>query len=157
MDFSRLKENMEIKYIGDSLAYGGVYTLYSTESTYVNKEDCPEHERGKLMIIELINDDTPVFFTLDMLNPDEWELYNEGELQMIDVNCISCENKFGIPVNGKLEDYEGCTLDCPDCMTTFIIEDGVLKDFNEVLKQSYKEMGLNIDEDHDYTKDYIDV
>jgi hypothetical protein len=74
MDFSKLKESMEIKYIGDSFVFDGVYKLYLAESTYVDKNECPEHERGKLMIIELMNDGSPMFFTLDMLNPSDWRL-----------------------------------------------------------------------------------
>jgi hypothetical protein len=76
MDFSKLREGIEITYIGDSWAYEGVYKLYKAESTYVNPEDCPENEKGKLMIIELMNDDSPMFFTLDMLDPNDWRLSN---------------------------------------------------------------------------------
>lgn len=77
MDFSKVKEGDKIKYIGDSWAYGGTYTTVTAESTYINKDKCPEHEKGKLIIIEFMNDGTPMFFTLDELNPKEWELVNE--------------------------------------------------------------------------------
>ncbi|MGY3839044.1 hypothetical protein ACWNPK_18110 [Bacillus atrophaeus] len=74
MDFSSVKEGDEIKYIGESWAYGGTYTTVSAESTYSNEDNCPKHERGRLVIIEFMNDGTPMFFTLDQLNPKEWEL-----------------------------------------------------------------------------------
>jgi hypothetical protein len=73
MDFSKVVAGDRIEYIGDSLAYGGFYTTVTAESTYKNSEDCPEHEKGKLMIIEFTNDDVAMFFTLDRLNPKEWK------------------------------------------------------------------------------------
>jgi hypothetical protein len=73
MDFSKVKEGMSIEYIGDSFALGGVYQVVSAESTYIDKHKCPENEKGKLMIIEFMNDDTPIFFTLDTLKPNEWK------------------------------------------------------------------------------------
>lgn len=77
MDWSKVKEGMKINYIGDSMAYGGSYTTVSAESTYENAESCPEDEKGKLMIIEFMNDDTPMFFVIDYLDPTEWELVVE--------------------------------------------------------------------------------
>lgn len=74
MDFSIVKEGMTIEYIGDSFAYGGYYKVVNAESTYEKEEDCPNNEKGKLMIIEFMNDDTPMFFTLDMLNDSQWKL-----------------------------------------------------------------------------------
>lgn len=73
IDFSKVKEGDRIEYIGDSFAYGGFYTTVKAESTYKNPEDCPEHEKGKLMIIEFMNDDTPMFFVIDRLDPKEWK------------------------------------------------------------------------------------
>lgn len=73
MDFSKVKAGDRIEYIGDSWAFGGFYKTYTAESTYKNPDDCPEHERGKLIIIEFMNDDTPMYFTLDSLNPKEWK------------------------------------------------------------------------------------
>lgn len=73
MNFSKLNEGDYIKYIGDSFAYGGSYKLIQAESTYTNPDNCPEHQKGKLMIIEFMNNGTPMFFTLDMLDRDEWE------------------------------------------------------------------------------------
>lgn len=74
MDFDKLEAGMQIKYIGDTLAFGGEYLLTSAESTYLDVNDCPEDEWGKLMIVELMNDDTPMFFTLEMLDASEWKL-----------------------------------------------------------------------------------
>lgn len=74
MDFSGLLPGQKIKYIGDSIAFGGQYTLVKIEETYHHKEACPDEDKGKLVIIELMNDDTPMFFTLDMLDSNEWEL-----------------------------------------------------------------------------------
>lgn len=73
MDFSKVKEGEKIRYIGDSWAFGGDYITVSAKSTYLNPEDCPEHEKGKLMIIEFMNDDTPMFFPLYSLDANEWE------------------------------------------------------------------------------------
>jgi hypothetical protein len=74
MDFDKLEAGMQIEYIGDSFAFGGEYLLSTSESTYEDINDCPEHEKGKLMIIEFMNNDNPMFFTLDMLNEKEWKL-----------------------------------------------------------------------------------
>lgn len=74
MDFTGLKPLAKIKYIGNSLAFGGIYTLIPAESTYYEASDCPEHERGKLMIVEFMNDDTPMFFLVEELDPNEWSL-----------------------------------------------------------------------------------
>ncbi|MFV9832891.1 hypothetical protein A4A36_07370 [Bacillus subtilis] len=76
MDFSSVKEGDVIKYIGDSWAYGGTYTTVTAQSTYSNPDSCPRNEQGRLMIIEFMNDGTPMFFTLDQLSPGEWELVN---------------------------------------------------------------------------------
>lgn len=74
MDFSQLKANQKINYIGGSLSFGGEYTLIPIEETYQDRTLCPIQDRGKLVIIEFMNDDTPMFFTLDMLNHNDWEL-----------------------------------------------------------------------------------
>lgn len=74
LDISTVKEKMSIEYIGTSMAFGGIYQVYSAESTYLNPSDCPEEDRGQLVIIELMNDDTPMFFNLHLLNPSEWKL-----------------------------------------------------------------------------------
>ncbi|MNS80584.1 hypothetical protein D3C72_1142690 [compost metagenome] len=74
LDLSNVKVGSVIKYIGDSIAYGGSYTVYAAESTYINQSDCPEDDRGKLMIIEFMNDDTPMFFRVDRLQLKEWKL-----------------------------------------------------------------------------------
>lgn len=74
MDFSKVIAGDKIKYIGDSFAFGGCYITVTAESTYHNQNDCPDHEKGKLMIIELMNNGTPMFFTLDILNPEDWIL-----------------------------------------------------------------------------------
>lgn len=74
MDFSLVNEGMKIEYIGDSFAYGGTYKTVKAESTYETEESCPEDEKGKLMIIEFMNDGSPMFFTLGMLDNSEWKL-----------------------------------------------------------------------------------
>lgn len=73
MDFSKVIAGDRIEYIGDSMAFGGFYTTFTAESTYVNEDDCPESERGQLMIIEFMNNGAPMFFTLDRLNSKEWK------------------------------------------------------------------------------------
>lgn len=78
MNFLEVKEGMNIEYIGDSLAFEGIYQVVSAESTYRDKSKCPANEKGKLLIIEFMNDGTPMFFHLDHLNPAEWRL-SEGE------------------------------------------------------------------------------
>lgn len=77
MDFSQVKAGDKLKYGGDSNAFGGTYRTYAAEETYLSEEDCPEHIRGILLIIELMNDDTPMFFALDSLNPNEWQLVQD--------------------------------------------------------------------------------
>jgi hypothetical protein len=72
LDLTKVKEGGRIEYIGDSWAYGGSYSVVSAESTYKNPDDCPDNEKGKMMIIEFMNDDTPMFFTLDRLELEEW-------------------------------------------------------------------------------------
>lgn len=74
IDFSTVKEGDRIEYIGESFAYGGFYTVYLTEKTYKNHADCPKSQIGKLLIVEFMNDDTPMFFPIDKLNPNEWKL-----------------------------------------------------------------------------------
>lgn len=74
MDFSQLKKKQKINYIGESFAFGGIYTVYPIEETYEEERLCPEEDRGKLVIIELMNDGTPMFFPLDVLDPKEWEI-----------------------------------------------------------------------------------
>lgn len=74
MDFSIVREGMEIEYIGDSFAYGGIYQVVTTESTYIDASKCLENEKGVLVIIEFMNDDTPMFIRIDSLNPNEWKL-----------------------------------------------------------------------------------
>ncbi|MFJ8247360.1 hypothetical protein [Peribacillus asahii] len=74
LDLSRVKENDQIEYTGDSLAYGGRYTVVTAESTYQNPDSCPNHEKGKLMIVEFMNNGTPMFFELDRLKLEEWKI-----------------------------------------------------------------------------------
>lgn len=74
MSQSSLKSGMKIEYIGDSTAFGGTYTMIPAESTYYEASHCPEHERGKLMIVEFMNDGEPMFFLTEELNPSEWSL-----------------------------------------------------------------------------------
>ncbi|MFY0516370.1 hypothetical protein ACOMCU_00875 [Lysinibacillus sp. UGB7] len=78
MDFSTLQEGQKINYIGDNLfAFGGEYTLYPMKKTYHDPTHCPIEDRGKLVIIELMNDDTPMYFKIDMIDANEWELVTE--------------------------------------------------------------------------------
>jgi hypothetical protein len=74
IDFSTVREGDRIEYIADSFAYGGFYTVVTAESTYRPQSNCPEHERGKLMIVEITNSDLALFVTLDRLNPNDWKL-----------------------------------------------------------------------------------
>lgn len=74
MDFSKVIVGDRFEYIGDSFAFGGCYITISAESTYSNQTDCPDHEKGKLMIVEFMNNGTPMYFTLDHLNPEDWKL-----------------------------------------------------------------------------------
>jgi hypothetical protein len=71
---SEVKEGMHIEYIGDSLSYGGQYLVVTAESTYTNPSNCPKNEKGKLMIIDFMNDSTPMYFVIDYLNLKEWRL-----------------------------------------------------------------------------------
>jgi len=73
MEFSQVKVGDSIRYIGDSLAFGGCYKTVTAESTFINEEDCPNDLRGELMIIEFMNDGTPMFFPIKMLDPKSWE------------------------------------------------------------------------------------
>ena len=77
MDFSKVKAGDYIKYNGDSWAFEGSYRVLTAESTYANPDNCPDDDKGKLMILEFMNDDTPMFFVLDRLNPKEWKLVVE--------------------------------------------------------------------------------
>lgn len=72
--FKDSKAGMKIKYIGDTMAFGGSYSLVTAESTYLNPEDCPDKEKGKLMIIEFMNNGTPMYFVIDDLDQEEWAL-----------------------------------------------------------------------------------
>ena len=64
MDFTNVEAGMQIQYTGDSFAFGGEYLVTTAESTYEDVNDCPKHEKGKLMIIEFTNDgEMPMFFT----------------------------------------------------------------------------------------------
>lgn len=76
LDVANLKDGMKIEYIGDSFAFGGEYNLHAAESTYADASLVPEHEKGKLMIIELMNDGTPMYFTVDSLDLKEWRVVN---------------------------------------------------------------------------------
>lgn len=75
---------------------------------------------------------------------------------MLDIYCIFCSSKQGLDIDGELKDHDGCTLDCVYCSKTMIVEDGKLKDLNEILKIRYKEMGVEIDENKDYTKSFVE-
>lgn len=79
MDFSTLQAGMRITCSNYWAFENEYYTLVKAESTYQNQEDCPEKERGQLMIIEFMNNGKPMFFTLSMLNPKEWEIYEDDE------------------------------------------------------------------------------
>lgn len=74
MDFSTVKEGGTLTYIGNSLAFGGSYKVVTAESTYLDPSQCPDEERGQLMIIEFMNDDTPMFFMVNQLDPKEWKV-----------------------------------------------------------------------------------
>jgi hypothetical protein len=71
---SEVKEGMHIEYTGDSLSYGEQYLVVPAESTYTNPSNCPDNEKGKLMIIDFMNDGSPMYFVIDYLNFKEWRL-----------------------------------------------------------------------------------
>lgn len=73
MNFEEVKAGMRIEYIGESWAFEGDYKVYNAEATY-EPDKCPDDEKGKLLIVEFMNDDTPMFFTLERLDPKEWKL-----------------------------------------------------------------------------------
>jgi hypothetical protein len=78
LNVSDVKEGMKIEYIGDSIAFGGKYHVHLAETTYVRSEDCPEHEKGRLLIVEFMNDETPMFFFIDEdINPKDWVIVDE--------------------------------------------------------------------------------
>lgn len=77
MDYTKVKEGDSIRYIGESIAYGGNYKTVAAESTFLNQEDCPEKLKGKLVIIEFMNDGTPMFFPVHLLDPNDWEIVKE--------------------------------------------------------------------------------
>ncbi len=74
LNLSEVKEGSKIEYMGDTLAYGGTYQVVTAESTYKNPADCPESEKGKGMIVEFMNDGTPMFFRVDQLDLKEWRI-----------------------------------------------------------------------------------
>lgn len=74
LSLTDIKEGSYIEYIGDSWAFDGEYTVHTAESTYGNVLDCPDAEKGSLLIIELMNDDTPMFFKVSELELEEWKL-----------------------------------------------------------------------------------
>jgi hypothetical protein len=74
IDFSTVKAGQEIEYIGGSIAYGGKYTAYPVVDTYKDPSKCPHDMIDKLCIIEFMNNGTPMFFTFNHLNPEEWKL-----------------------------------------------------------------------------------
>lgn len=72
---SEVKRGMSIEYIGDSLVYGGIYDVHLAEETYVDVEDCPYYEKGKLMIVEVTHNDTPMFLLIEEdLNLNDWKI-----------------------------------------------------------------------------------
>lgn len=61
-----------ITYIGDSFAHDGDYVVLREAETYVNPADAPQPER--LVICELMNNGSPMYFPLDELDADKWEV-----------------------------------------------------------------------------------
>lgn len=74
MSLSLLKARQKIQYIGDSFAFGGEYELIPIEDTYQDKTLCPSEDKGKVVIIEFMNNGTPMFFKMEQLNPNDWKL-----------------------------------------------------------------------------------
>ena len=101
-DFSALKAGQKITYKGDSFAFGGGYELRPIEDTYVDKDKCPSEHKGKPVIIEFMNDGTPMFFTLDMLNPNDWEVANDPTEEDVEMEtCDTCDGSgFSVGSNG---------------------------------------------------------
>ncbi|UUV46535.1 hypothetical protein [Bacillus phage vB_BanS-Thrax3] len=69
MGLTKAKVNDRIEYIGDSLGYGGTYTVVDMN---------PEEPSEALVIIEFMNDGTPMFIPIENLNPKEWR-FVDGE------------------------------------------------------------------------------
>lgn len=72
LELASIEANDRIKYVGDSHSFGGSYTVLPAEATYEHETDVPFYEKGKLLIIELTNDDRPIFFFIETLNLSEW-------------------------------------------------------------------------------------
>lgn len=72
--YKQLKQLDKIQYIGDSLVFGGKYTIIPIESTYYEASECPEEDMSKLCIVKFDNSDNPIFFLLEDLNMKEWRL-----------------------------------------------------------------------------------
>lgn len=75
---------------------------------------------------------------------------------MIDCTCIFCKKDFQIKAEGTLADHEYSTLDCSHCKAIMIIIKDELKDFNEYLTNIYKKEGIEINENEDVTKTYLE-
>ena len=75
LNVSEVKRGMNIEYIGESLGYGGKYNVHLAEETYVDVEDCPECEKGKLTIVEITHSDIPMFILIEEdLNLNDWKI-----------------------------------------------------------------------------------
>ena len=74
LELEKVKAGSEIEYIGDSFAYSGKYTVIKAESTYENPNDCPVEKKGELMIVEFMNNDTPMFISIKDLKQNEWRI-----------------------------------------------------------------------------------
>lgn len=67
-----------IEYLGDNwVAFDRTYKVYSVESSYINKEDCPVEDRGKLLIYVESGDDF-LFYPVDLLTKNEWRKVDEN-------------------------------------------------------------------------------
>lgn len=102
IDFSAVKATQRIKFVGDSWAFGGEYIVCAAEETYgVGK--CPDQEKEKLLIVEFMNDGSPMFFTLDMLRAEDWEPVN--------TKCPDCGGSGQVGYAVDISDY----CPCPTC------------------------------------------
>lgn len=72
MDYRDLQKGDTIVYKGAGLEFGGEYKVYCFKDTY-GAGRCPKNLENELCIIELQNDDTPMYFDVRELVETEWQ------------------------------------------------------------------------------------
>jgi len=51
------------------------------------------------------------------------------------MNCPNCTNQFKFTDETTLEQAEGCTMDCPNCSSVLIVNNGQVLDFHKFLHE----------------------